>query len=161
MTAKRDELLETVHDMRNNQSGAAAAAELRQETLQLSLQETQARLAAMEAREEEAKMAVPEATRPLIQQIESLQAAGKARAEAWHSVEASLRTQLGEAVAAAEGAEERARHSDVEAQEAAGKAGQSAALATQLREEVGMLHGGVGTYSEHGVCIGGPPAIAV
>ena len=51
MTAKRDELMETVHELRNNSSAGAANAELREETLQMSLNEARARLNAMEARD--------------------------------------------------------------------------------------------------------------
>ena len=62
-------------------------AELRLETVQMSLLETQARLTAMEAREEELKCSIPEATRPLVEEIASLQAAMKARQSEFEAIE--------------------------------------------------------------------------
>ena len=60
---------------------------------------------AAEARHEELASALPDATRPLLRQIEAMQAAAAAHAQAWVAAERSLHNRLSaaEAVAAASG----------------------------------------------------------
>lgn len=61
---------------------------------------------AAEARHEELAAALPEATRPLVRQLEAMQAAAQQQHAAWAAAEASLssRAHDGEARAAAAGA---------------------------------------------------------
>jgi hypothetical protein len=61
---------------------------------------------AAESRHEELAAALPEATRPLLRQIEAMQAAAGAHAQAWAAAERSLQERLSaaEAHAAAAGA---------------------------------------------------------
>jgi hypothetical protein len=60
---------------------------------------------AAEARHEELTAALPEATRPLLRQIEAMQASSAAHAQAWAAAERSLQERLSaaEAHAAAAG----------------------------------------------------------
>ena len=61
---------------------------------------------AAEARHEELAAALPEATRPLVRQLEAMQAASQQHAAAWAAAEASLTARAHEAEARAAGAGE-------------------------------------------------------
>ena len=62
-----------------------------------------------EARHEELSAKLPEATRPLLRQMEAMQAAAAAQAEAWAAAERHLTQRAGDAEAQAASAAERER----------------------------------------------------
>ncbi len=79
----------------------------REDALKRELADITRRSQAAEARHEELATALPEATRPLLRQIEAMQAANAANAQAWAAAERSLHDRLSaaEAHAAACGAQ--------------------------------------------------------
>jgi hypothetical protein len=68
------------------------------------------RCQAAELRHQELSSKLPEATRPLLRQIEAMQAASEAQTEAWAAAEQSLAARIGDAEGRAAGAAERERH---------------------------------------------------
>ena len=77
----------------------------REDALKRELADITRRSQAAESRHEELATALPEATRPLLRQIEAMQAANAANAQAWAAAERSLHDRLSaaEAHAAASG----------------------------------------------------------
>lgn len=63
-----------------------------------------------EARHEELTAKLPEATRPLLRQMEAMSASAAAQAEAWEAAERSLNTRLTDAETRAATSSERERH---------------------------------------------------
>lgn len=78
----------------------------REDALKRELADITRRGQAAEARHEELASALPEATQPLLRQIEAMQAAAAAHSDAWAAAERSLHERLSaaEAQAAASGA---------------------------------------------------------
>ncbi len=77
----------------------------REDALKRELADITRRSQAAESRHEELATALPEATRPLLRQIEAMQAANAANAQAWAAAERTLHDRLStaEAHAAASG----------------------------------------------------------
>lgn len=82
-----------------------AAMERREKDFAQEREEMEERCRAAEARHEELAARVPEATRPLLRQIEAMQSQATSRAEAWEAVERSLTRRCEDAEAASDEAE--------------------------------------------------------
>ncbi len=78
-------------------------------TTNLTRQSLKARLQAAEARNEELASAVPEATRPLLRQIEALQASNAEKAKIWEEIERTLTLRINDADLQAQQSIERER----------------------------------------------------
>ena len=75
------------------------AAACREDMHQREVSDLQRRNQAAEARHEELAAALPEATRPLVRQLEAMHAAGQQHAAAWAAAEAALTQRAHEAEA--------------------------------------------------------------
>jgi chromosome segregation ATPase len=112
-------LSHTIQELRSALSRGQERAGWREDELEGELQQLKARLAAAESRNEELAQAVPEATRPLLRQIEHLQASNGQRSKLWEELECNLTQRLHEAEERYQRAVDRER---------------------EMKEEVGQLH---------------------
>lgn len=120
----RAEALEvTVADLRGELERQRAAADEREDMLSSEVSELQRRCTEAEARHQEVQSKLPEATAPLLRQLEAMQEAAASQAAAWAAAERSLQERL----AAAENA--------VAAAEAQHSAAQSSSRHTEARLE--------------------------
>lgn len=103
---------------------AAESAAFREDLLRKDAREWESRCLAAEQRHEELAARIPESTRPLLRQIEALQATAASRTEAFAAAERSLTARVAEA-------EEAAQQT---AEAAAGAKGKAAALSARLSE---------------------------
>ena len=81
----------------------------REERLKREVADMERRSQEAEVRHEELSAKLPEATRPLLRQMEAMQAAAAAQAEAWAAAERHLTQRAGDAEAQAASAAERER----------------------------------------------------
>ncbi|KAL3150595.1 hypothetical protein ABBQ32_000402 [Trebouxia sp. C0010 RCD-2024] len=105
--ASAQALAETVEELRLTLDRQRASAELREEGLQREVRDLEQRCQAAEARHQDLAANIPEATRPLLRQLEAMQASASANAQAWAAAEASLTARLNDAESAAAAAAER------------------------------------------------------
>ncbi|KXZ57009.1 hypothetical protein GPECTOR_1g911 [Gonium pectorale] len=107
--ARCEALSESCVELRDALDRQRQAADLREEMLKADLADLERRCQAAELRHQDLASKVPEATRPLLRQIEAMQAAVEAQADAWAGAEASLQARIGDAEARAASAAERER----------------------------------------------------
>ncbi|KAL0034466.1 hypothetical protein WJX79_003740 [Trebouxia sp. C0005] len=105
--ASAQALAESVEELRLTLDRQRASAELREEGLQREVRDLEQRCQAAEARHQDLAANIPEATRPLLRQLEAMQASASANAQAWAAAEASLTARLNDSESAAAGAGER------------------------------------------------------
>mmetsp|Transcript_7272 Transcript_7272/g.13648 ORF Transcript_7272/g.13648 Transcript_7272/m.13648 type:complete len:967 (+) Transcript_7272:118-3018(+) len=122
-------LTETIHELRGALARHTSQAVHREEMLRRDVVDLEARCQAAETRHEELAARLPESTRPLLRQIEAMQAQAAQRTEAWTGVERSLNIRCQEAETKATGAAERERKAQASLVEATTKA---AALEAEL-----------------------------
>lgn len=77
--------------------------------LQADLADLERRCQAAEVRHQDLAAKMPEATRPLLRQIEAMQAAAEAQSSAWAGAEAALHARINDAEGRAAAASERER----------------------------------------------------
>ena len=105
--ASGDPVLETtLGELRGEMERQQAAADEREDLLSGEVAALQRRCAEAEARQQELQARVPEATRPLLRQIEAMQEAASQQAAAWVEAERLLQQRLAAARSAAEEASE-------------------------------------------------------
>ncbi|KAK9022604.1 hypothetical protein V6N11_002853 [Hibiscus sabdariffa] len=102
-------LVQALEELRQTLSRKEQQAVFREDMLRRDIEDLQKRYQASEPRCEELITQVPESTRPLLRQIESMQETTSRKAEAWAAVEISLNSRLQEAEAKPAAAEERER----------------------------------------------------
>lgn len=95
-----------------------ASADEREELLSGEVGDLQRRCAEAEARQQEAAARIPEATQPLMRQLEAMQAAAAEQAAAWRGAEAGLLERLRGAEGAATAAQAQAAAQGRELEEA-------------------------------------------
>ncbi|GFH26866.1 TMF_TATA_bd domain-containing protein [Haematococcus lacustris] len=141
--ARCEALGESVMELRDALERQRQAADLREEMLQQDLADLERRCQAAELRHQELTAKLPEATRPLLRQIEAMQTAAEAQSDAWAAAEHTLVSRINEAEARAATAVERERGSLERCQVLQARlAGLEAALAssradlTSLRSEL-------------------------
>eukprot|EP00798_Chlamydomonas_sp_ICE-L_P005801 gene5801-6085_t len=146
-------LTESVVEFREALDRQRQAADLREEMLKQDISDLERRCHATELRHQELTSKLPEATRPLLRQIEAMQAAteaqgkaaSEAQGEAWEGAERTLTNRINEAESRAASAVERERlttertqtlHNKVSALEAALQAarGEARRLGDELME---------------------------
>lgn len=136
---RADALSETVAELRAGLERQRAAADLREDMLQRELREVERRCQGAEARHEELASNIPEATRPLLRQLEAMQAAAAANSEAWSAAERSLLERLSQAEGRAASAGERERIAGERLQAANSRANGMAAALEAARGEIANL----------------------
>lgn len=130
---------ETVMDLREALDRQRQAADLREEMLKQDLADLEKRCQAAELRHQDLAAKLPDTARPLLRQIEAMQAAAEAQQEAWTAAEATLNARIIDAEARGAAAVERERSTAERAQVVHTKlAGLEAALAA-ARAEVRSL----------------------
>jgi TATA element modulatory factor len=111
--AESEALKNAMAELRAHLSQVTENAGWREDQLRKEAAELRARAESLEARNEELAEAVPGATRPLLRQVEALQAAASERARAMSAVERSQLDRLRAAEAAVAAGVERERAADV------------------------------------------------
>jgi hypothetical protein len=102
-------LAQSLHELRSAVSKTNERANWKEEEYNSEIQSLKARLQSAESRNEELASSVPDATRPLLRQIESLQAANNERMKVWEELERNLTSRLNESELRAQEAAERER----------------------------------------------------
>nr|XP_043617574.1 golgin candidate 5-like [Erigeron canadensis] len=102
-------LVQNLEELRQTLSKKEQQAFSKEDMLRKDMHDLQKRYQESERRCEELVMQVPESTRPLLRQIETMQGTTARKAEAWVAVERSLNIRLQDSEAKAEAAEERHR----------------------------------------------------
>ncbi|KAK9829150.1 hypothetical protein WJX72_004204 [[Myrmecia] bisecta] len=133
--ARAESLAETVEELRLALERQRAAADLREDLLQREIADMERRCQAAEARHEELAGKLPEATRPLLRQIEAMQSAAAAQQEAWAGAERSLSERVDAAEARAATAIERERSAGERLQAANARLASMAAALEAVRSE--------------------------
>ncbi|DBA79224.1 TPA: hypothetical protein ACH3X1_009038 [Trebouxia sp. C0004] len=108
----------------------------REEGLQREVRDLEQRCQAAEARHQDLAANIPEATRPLLRQLEAMQASASANAQAWAAAEASLTARLNESESAAAGAGEREKRAWQKLQAANMRMAATTAALDALRAEL-------------------------
>ncbi|BDA43326.1 TATA element modulatory factor at C-terminar half [Coccomyxa sp. Obi] len=133
--ARAESLAETVDELRAGLDRQRAAADMREDALKRELADITRRSQAAESRHEELATALPEATRPLLRQIEAMQAANAANAQAWAAAERTLHDRLSAAEAHAAASAERERSANEKATNASARQAALVAALEAAREE--------------------------
>lgn len=94
---KEIQLNATIKELRASIQRANERAAWREDELNNEIQSLKNRIEAAEGRNEEIVNTVPEATRPLLRQIEYLQASNSERIKVWEELERNLTTRLNDA----------------------------------------------------------------
>ncbi|GIL86742.1 hypothetical protein Vretifemale_14987, partial [Volvox reticuliferus] len=102
-------LAESCAELRDALDRQRQAADLREEMLKADISDLERRCQAAELRHQDLAAKMPEATRPLLRQIEAMQSAMEAQAEAWAGAEAALHSRITDAEGRAAAAGERER----------------------------------------------------
>lgn len=110
--AREAALSKALDELRDRLVDDAGTADAREERLRRDVTALRERASALETRNEELAAEVPNATRPLLRQIEALQAASAERSRAAKAAERTLASRAHAADAAAAAAAERERASD-------------------------------------------------
>eukprot|EP01114_Cavostelium_apophysatum_P020405 TRINITY_DN6826_c0_g1_i2.p1 TRINITY_DN6826_c0_g1~~TRINITY_DN6826_c0_g1_i2.p1 ORF type:complete len:969 (+),score=291.98 TRINITY_DN6826_c0_g1_i2:74-2980(+) len=109
-TEREATLLQQIKELRATIARQNERAAWREDELGMEIQNLKAKIQASEGRNEEIVSSVPEATRPLLRQIEILQASNAERIKVWEEVERSLTNRLNEAEERGQQAIERERN---------------------------------------------------
>ncbi|GLI69265.1 hypothetical protein VaNZ11_013798, partial [Volvox africanus] len=107
--ARCEALAESCAELRDALDRQRQAADLREEMLKADINDLERRCQAAELRHQDLAAKMPEATRPLLRQIEAMQSAMEAQAEAWTGAESSLHSRITDAEGRAAAAGERER----------------------------------------------------
>ncbi|MEW5317338.1 MAG: hypothetical protein WDW38_008644 [Sanguina aurantia] len=102
-------LAESVGELREALDRQRQAADLREEMLKADISDLERRSNAAEMRHQDLTAKLPDAMRPLLRQIEAMQAAAQAQAEAWSGAERALEQRISEAESTAAAAMEKER----------------------------------------------------
>lgn len=125
-------LVASVEELQAALARAATQATHREDLMRRDLHDMEARCQAAEARHEELAERIPEATRPLLRQIEAMQRSASERSEAWAMAERALQSRLAEAEARADEALDK---EVMAAEQAAGLQAKVAVVEQQLAAE--------------------------
>lgn len=107
--ARGEALSESVLELRDALERQRQAADLREEMLKQDMRDLERRCQAAEGRHAELAAKLPDTARPLLRQIEAMQAAAAAQAEAWSGAERALTARINDAEARAAAAAEKER----------------------------------------------------
>ena len=107
MLARERSMQEVVRELKEAGARRDSAAALREDALRRDLSEAEERCRMAEERHSQLAERLPEATRPLLRQIEAMQAESASRAEAWKVAEETMGRKLADAEASRALAEER------------------------------------------------------
>jgi len=107
----------TVQELRANLAQQSVQANYREERHRKEIEELKRRCEAAESRTEELSTSMPEATRPLLRQIEQMHSAAASRQSSWDAVERSLTARLQDAESTAAIAVEKERTASNKANE--------------------------------------------
>ncbi|KAG2489635.1 hypothetical protein HYH03_011914 [Edaphochlamys debaryana] len=107
--ARCEALTESCAELRDALDRQRQAADLREEMLKADLSDLERRCQGAELRHQDLAAKLPETTRPLLRQIEAMQAAAEAQTEAWAGAEAALHARISDAEGRAASAGERER----------------------------------------------------
>ncbi|KAJ6792382.1 putative golgin candidate 5 isoform X1 [Iris pallida] len=102
-------LVQALEELRQTLTRTEQQAVFKEDMLRRDIDDIQMRYQASEMRYNELVTQVPDSTRPLLRQIESIQEASARKEEAWAGVERALNSRLQEAEAKAAAAEEKER----------------------------------------------------
>ncbi len=105
------------------------------------LADVERRLHSAEARHNDLAVKLPEATQPLIRQMESMRASAAAQADAWAALEATLKDRAQDAEARAESATARAEMADACAESAIVRLSEAMAVAQQAQKAAAVAEG--------------------
>mmetsp|Transcript_4216 Transcript_4216/g.5903 ORF Transcript_4216/g.5903 Transcript_4216/m.5903 type:complete len:775 (-) Transcript_4216:562-2886(-) len=106
---KESSLSQIIQELRSTITRLNERAAWREDELNKEIQSLKLRLQAAESRNEELASTVPETTRPLLRQIEALQASNSERVKVWEELEKNLTSRLSEAEIRAQQAVEKER----------------------------------------------------
>ncbi|KAI8467159.1 MAG: TATA element modulatory factor 1 TATA binding-domain-containing protein [Monoraphidium minutum] len=118
------------------------------------LADMERRCHAAEERHNDLSARLPETTRPLLQQIEAMQGAARAQAEAWASAERAMQERLSDTAARADAAEQRERAAADRAAAAASEAAAARASEAAARSEAAEAAMAVRHEAERGAALG-------
>ena len=92
--SRAEALVEGVNELREALERQRQAADLREEMLKQDITDLERRCQAAELRHQDLTAKLPETTRPLLRQIEAMQAAATAQAETWAAAEEMLQARV-------------------------------------------------------------------
>ncbi|GFO33209.1 TATA-element modulatory factor [Plakobranchus ocellatus] len=132
---EREAFIMQADDLRLDMARLEKEHSRREELLRQEIAHLQTRLQEDEARSQDLTQSVSSATRPLLRQIENLQATYGAQANAWERVEKNLTDRLAEAQTSLAVAQEKERMSSQQYMELSAKVAALEASNTSLRQE--------------------------
>ncbi|GIL51684.1 hypothetical protein Vafri_7615 [Volvox africanus] len=138
--ARCEALAESCAELRDALDRQRQAADLREEMLKADINDLERRCQAAELRHQDLAAKMPEATRPLLRQIEAMQSAMEAQAEAWAGAESSLHSRVTDAEGRAAAAGERERLAMDKMQLLSAKVSGLEASLSASRSEVRLLN---------------------
>ncbi|KAG1674585.1 hypothetical protein FOA52_001834 [Chlamydomonas sp. UWO 241] len=134
--ARGEAMAESLVEMRDALERQRQAADLREEMLKADVLDHERAVQAAETRHQELSAKLPDTARPLLRQIEAMQAAAHAQADAWAMAEEMLTRRIGDAEAKAAGAAERERLASERCASLASRAAAADAQLQAVRAEV-------------------------
>ncbi|GAX82954.1 hypothetical protein CEUSTIGMA_g10381.t1 [Chlamydomonas eustigma] len=137
--SRAEALAESVGELREALERQRQAANLREEMLRQDMVDLERRSQAAELRHQELSAKLPEAARPLLRQIEAMQAAANAQADTWAAAEQLLQQRIADSEARAAAAAERERLASERAGSLAARVAGFEAGAQAGREEQRVL----------------------
>lgn len=137
---RNEALAETVVELREALDRQRQAADLREEMLKQDIADLERRCHAAELRHQDLTSKFPDATRPLLRQIEAMQAAAAAQADAWAGAEQTLNQRITETEGKAAAAVEKERMMSERLQSLQSKQAATEAALNAARGEVKHLH---------------------
>ncbi|XP_050724673.1 TATA element modulatory factor-like isoform X3 [Eriocheir sinensis] len=136
---ERSALMAQVVELQETLSQSESQANRKERQLRADISELQQRVAEAEARAEELSGSVSAATRPLLRQMENLQATHSSQQASWESLELSLTQRLNETLSAAAASAEKERATREQYAEVAANAAALQTQVTNLRTENARL----------------------